>query len=286
MLMFSQVAAIAVGAFYVFAGVVVLRAIALDRVMDQLLAALNEPSAPKERMKSRVLTVGAVLTLAGGVALMLLSPFAAPVFVTNALWQGGYLLWAENALPPEDDSEAQGRNQTKNAFVVYLAATGFVVWLAAQWLLRPWDVPVISHAIDVAVIFAAVVVTWAGIHSRRGSKEKDPLPLGDAAGTSAAEEAVPTRLRLAPEWNCSPLWDAATGEPVSVYRLGLSFELAERIEAWDDTWQATFNADDPASSGFNDESARKAYVEEGRAIIAALRAQWQGELAEVAEQFR
>lgn len=277
MLTFSQVVAILLGAFYVFAGVVVLRAMALDRVMDQLLAALNEPSAPKERMKSRVLTVGAVLTLASGVALMLLSPLALPVFLASALWQGGYLVWAEKALPPEDDDEARGRKQTKNAFVVYLAATAFVAWLAAQGLLRHWGAPVSSHAVDFAIMAAAVAGAWAFIHRRRQSAKDEAAPL--AAGIETpGEEALPSRLRLAPEWNCSPLWDADTGRPVSVYRLGLSFELAERIEAWDDTWQATYNEDDPMLSGFQDEGACQAYLAEGRAIADALRGEWQGDL--------
>jgi hypothetical protein len=171
MFAFSQLAAIAIGAFYVFAGVVVLRAIALDRVMDALLAALSDPSGAKEKMRSRILIGGALLTLASGAALMLLSPLAAPVFLANLAWQGGYLLWAERALPPEDEDDARGRRQTKNAFVVYLAATAFVFWLAAQGQLRPWDVPLQTMAIDLAVVVAAVGASWAFIHmGRRDSR--------------------------------------------------------------------------------------------------------------------
>lgn len=269
--------AIAIGAFYVFAGVVVLRAMALDRVMDQLLAALDEPSAPTERMKSRVLTVGAMLTLASGVALMLFSPLAMPVFAASALWQGSYLLWADKALPPEDASEARGRKQTKNAFVVYLAATAFVVWLAAQGLLRPWNAPIASHAVDVAAMVAATAAAWTFIHWPRRSTPEEAAPLAAAVETPS-EEVVPTRLRLAPDWNRSPLRDADTAEPVSVYRLGLSFGLAERIEAWDDTLQATYNEADPMASGFQNEDACQAYLAEGQAIAEALRGEWQGEL--------
>lgn len=167
MLALSQVVAVAIGAFYVFAGVVVLRATALDRVMDALLAALNDPSGAKEKMRSRILIGGALLTLASGVALMLLSPLAVPVFLANLAWQGGYLLWAERALPPEDDDDARGRRQTKNAFVVCLAATAFVFWLAVQGRLRPWDVPLQTMAIDVAVVVAAVVVSWVFIQMER-----------------------------------------------------------------------------------------------------------------------
>lgn len=273
-------AAVAVGAFYVFAGFVVMRAMALDRLMDQVLAALNDPTAGKERLKSNVLGVGAFLTLAGGVALAILSPLATVMFAVNALWQGGYLLWAERALPPEDEADRRGRQQTKNAFVIYLAATAFVLWLAGQGELRPWDAPLTSHTIDVAVMVAAVAAAWAFIHvRRRPSAEKSP------SVANLVDERLPTRLKLAPEWNCSPLWDADTGAPVSVYRLGLSFELSDRIEAWDDTFQATYNEDDPAAGGFKDDAARQAYLAEGRAIVEALRGEWKGAL-EVDSAFR
>lgn len=185
MLALSQVAAIAIGAFYAFAGVVVLRAMALDRVMDALLAAMNDPSGPKEQMRGRVLTAGAFLTLASGALLMLLSPLAAPVFVANAIWQGGYLLWAETALPLEDDDDARGRRQTKNAFVVYLAATAFVVWLGVQGQLRSWDVPLLTIAIDAAVVVAVAVASWAFIHMRRRKQPSVAVPAFDAETESA-----------------------------------------------------------------------------------------------------
>jgi hypothetical protein len=122
-------------------------------------------------MRSRILIGGALLTLASGAALMLLSPLAAPLFLANLAWQGGYLLWAEMALPPEDEDDARGRPQTKNAFVVYLAATAFVFWLAAHGQLRPWDMPLQTMAIDLAVVVAAVVASWAFIRmGRRDSR--------------------------------------------------------------------------------------------------------------------
>ena len=89
--------AIAIGAFYVFAGVLVVRKVALDHVMDRLLAALSDPSAPNEGARTRALTVGGYLTVAAGCALVLLSALALPLFVANALWQAGYLYWAERA---------------------------------------------------------------------------------------------------------------------------------------------------------------------------------------------
>lgn len=177
MLAFSQIVAIGVGAFYAFAGAVVMRALALDRIMNQLLAALNDPEAAKERRRSHVMTVGAFLTSGGGVALMLLSPFAPPLFVVGALWQCGYLLWAERALPPEDDDDARGRRLTKNAFVVYLAAAAFVVWLAARGLLRPWSAPWLSLVADAAIVLAAAIACWLLIHLP--SRSSRPAPASE-----------------------------------------------------------------------------------------------------------
>ena len=268
--------AIAIGAFYAFAGVLVVRKIALENVMDALLEALADPSASKEKARTRALTVGAYLTLASGVALVLLSPLALLLFIANAAWQGGYLLWADRVLPPEDDDERRGRQQTKNAFVVYAAATAFVGWLAYVGLLRAWGAAAASDAVIVA---AAVFVVWASTRLPLRGRAKDD----DVA--SADEEPLPRRLRLSPTWNASPLCDAETGVPVSVFRLGLPVDLAVKIDEWDDTFQMTYNEEDPTSGHILGEPERALYLAEGREIAAELKLAWNGEL-EVDEAFR
>ena len=276
MLSLSQFAAIAVGAFYAFAGVLVVRKIALESVMDALLEALSDPSAAKEKARTRALSVGAYLTLASGVALVLLSPLALPLFIANAAWQGGYLFWADRALPPEDDDDRRGRQQTKNAFAVYAFATAFVAWLALVGLLRAWGS---STASDAVIVVVALFVVWASI--------RFPLS-GRAAGNdvvSADAEPLPRRLRLSPTWNASPLCDADTGVPVSVFRLGLPVDLAVKIDEWDDTFQMTYNEEDPASGHFLGEAEHAIYLAEGREIVEALKVAWKGEL-EVDEAFR
>ncbi len=281
------VVAIFVGVFYAFAGLVVIRAMTLDRLMDQVLAAIKKPGRSfSPSFQSRLLQIGAYLTLASGLSLMMLSPFATVFFLSNAAWQGGYLAWAAYAVPPEDDADAKGRRQTVNAFVLFLAATAFVVWLAAQGFLRPWDAPLWRHAIDAAMLLAGCVGGWALIHRpwtrRRAANPRaaDIIPDGEA---SVAPKR-PERLRLAPEWGAWPLWDDETGKPVSPFGLGLPAELAQRIDAWDSTFQTTYNPDDPASGGFMDDAERAAFLEEGRAIAAALKEAWQGPVV-VAEPF-
>lgn len=280
-------AAIFVGAFYVFAGVVVMRSMAMERVMDQVLAALNDPSDANDQMRVAVLSAGAVLTLASGIALAVLSPLALPLFAANVVVQGGYLLWATRAIPPEDASTTKGRAQTRNAFVIYCVATAFVAWLSAQGHLRPWSAGTSALLIDGGIVAAAVLGAWAFIHMPR--KGDGMLRLGDGAvGTPAADyapPAKPTRLRLAPEYCASPLWDDDTGEPVSVFSLDLPDDLMHRIETWDDIFQGTYNPDDPAASAFPIKEVRDAYIAAGKEIAVALRAVWPGTL-EVDEQFR
>jgi hypothetical protein len=269
-----------VGAFYVFAGFVVMRAMAMERVMDQVLAALNDPTDANDQMRVAVLSAGAVLTLASGVALAILSPLALPLFAANVVVQGGYLLWATRAIPPEDASAAKGRAQTRNAFVIYCVATAFVAWLSTQGHLRPWSAGVSNLLIDVGIVVAAVAGVWGFIHMPR--KGDATMRLGDGVpGTPVADYTAPpkpTHLRLAPEFACSPLWNGVTGEPVSVFALDLPDDLAYRIEEWDDIFQKTFELDDPASSKFASQDEHDAYVAEGQAILIELRKVWPGQI--------
>ncbi|MGV3574711.1 MAG: hypothetical protein ACO1O4_06175 [Devosia sp.] len=76
------------------------------------------------------------------------------------------------------------------------------------------------------------------------------------------------RLRLAPEWECWPLWNDETGDNLDPRDLKLPPALLARLVAWDDVFQATFNRDDPPASVLPGES----WHEEGRALAAAIRA--------------
>lgn len=282
--------AIAIGAFYVFAGFVVMRAMMIDKLMDQMLTALNSPPDAGEAARSRILSAGSYLTLASGAALTLLSPLALALFALNTLVQGGYLAWAGSALPPKDALEARGRQQTRNAFVIYVAAAAFVGWLALQGHLRAATTEAL--VLDAAIV--AIVVIAAHLFIRYGRRSSpaapfEPIPLDEIDNTEAREfvaaPAPPTRLRLAPEFHCHPLWDIDTGQPVNPLVLDLPNDLGFRIEDWDDKFQLTFNEADPSTSDFATNDERAAYMAEGRAIAAALKDVWHGEL-DIAEEFR
>lgn len=126
-------AAYLIGAFYVFAGLVAIQAGRMDLFVDNAIAALaGKPEPLAERLRGYYAIAVGALTLAGGVALLFVSRWAVPLFLACAALQGFYLLWAARALPPKDAEQAKGRKASTNAFVIYSAATAFVVWLYAR----------------------------------------------------------------------------------------------------------------------------------------------------------
>ena len=280
-----------IGFFYVIAGFVVLRAIALGNLLDRALGTieLSKPD-PKEQTKTFVLTIGAYLTAASGAALVTLSSMAIILFVLNTLVQGGYLAWARKALPPEDEADRKGRQQTINAFVIYAAVTAFVTWLGYTDGLRPWPRDAEVVLIELIAPAMAALACYLLVHHSGMLKRSSGVGFGgediDIPVTASAGVAHPTvNLRLRPEFACWPLWDADTGDNVSHYHIDISPDLAERIENWDDRFQLIYKDDDPASSGFASPEAEQAYIEEGRAIARELAEAWPGNV-DIDERFR
>jgi hypothetical protein len=128
--------AYALGTFYVFAGAVAIRTARTNRITDDALEALTGDRTPLPEWMRRwfILAVGA-LVLAGGIALVLLSRWAAPIFIAGTLVQVAYLLYASRTLPPESEQQALGRRRTINAMYIYAAATAVVLWLEGEGVL-------------------------------------------------------------------------------------------------------------------------------------------------------
>ena len=280
-----------IGFFYVIAGFVVLRAIAVSNLLDRALDAIEQSKPdPKEQTKTIVLTIGAYLTAASGAALVTLSTMATILFVLNTLVQGGYLAWATKALPPEDAADRKGRQQTINAFVIYAAVTAFVTWLGYTGGLRQWPRDAEGVLIELLAPAMAALACYLLVYKPGMQKRSSGLDFGgadiDMPVTASTGVSHPTvNLRLRPEFACCPLWDADTGDNVSHYHIDISMDLAERIENWDDRFQLIYKEDDPVSSGFASPEEEQAYNEEGREIARELAAAWPGKL-DIAEQFR
>lgn len=126
----------AVGAFYVFAGVMLFRAWRMNRFLDEAVAALDsEPTPADERIKTWLTLAIGILTFVSGLLMLVPHQLAPAAFLACSAVQAIYLLWAT---PPQDALEARGRRQTINAFLIYLTATAFSLWMLITGRLSDW----------------------------------------------------------------------------------------------------------------------------------------------------
>lgn len=270
--------AFALGLFYAVGGILHMRALVMDAMVDSLLVALGDGEASRERLRTRILTVGAALTFASGVSLMAMSRWTLLIFAINVTLQGGYLVWAAHAFPPRDELERKGRRSTLRAFFIYLAVLGLVI---VSHRLGAWHIWVEPAFVELAVIaLPTLAVPW--FFRRRGKPADNAIPAAPqpAPQIPPADLPPPARLRLAPEYHCSPLWDDERGTMVDPAGLGLSEGLLDRILVWNAAFQATNREDDLLDSflPFPDVAAERAWVKEGKAIAADLAREWPGPL--------
>ncbi|MBN9058909.1 MULTISPECIES: hypothetical protein [Kaistia] len=81
-------------------------------------------------------------------------------------------------------------------------------------------------------------------------------------------------LRISPEGISSLFWIVPEDKPAYAIEpddLDLSEELLDRIEVWNDVFDALFDSDDPKASQFPTPQAEAAWRAEGRALADAIR---------------
>lgn len=81
-------------------------------------------------------------------------------------------------------------------------------------------------------------------------------------------------LLFAPQWlGLSGLWliDAkGRRTPVDAEEIGLSDDLADRLESWMDAFDAIFDEDDEAASAFSSAAEQAEWLGEGAALLQAI----------------
>lgn len=263
-----------IGAFYVFAGILVLRGVVMDRVMDQMLAGITMKAQPKkEGLKRLIWGISGMAIGMGGAALMVLNLWAVPLFTVGLLTQVAYLIWARTAFPLETPLEEKGRRQTINAAVLYGIVTGVVVAAALSGQLYPlfdgWAVFIpVTGLVTLALTLRHYI--WS-------PKSRKLIGFGDA--DDDWQEPLPSepppevsRVRLEARWTGENLVDADTDLGIDEFRY-LDGELALRINTWAQAFKIADDMDDRSIWGEfatpQDEAEHRA---EGAAIVAALEA--------------
>ena len=79
-------------------------------------------------------------------------------------------------------------------------------------------------------------------------------------------------IRLSPDYDCYPLWEASPelAGDIDPHSLPISKELCSRILAWGRTFDDTLNRDDPARSGFRSDEEQEEFEQEGRDLHVLL----------------
>lgn len=265
----TQIVLRLVGAFYAFAGFVAARSALVSRVLDRAIAAIGAQKPNRiETIQTIWLLTGAILILAGGAALMLLLDVAAWLFAAAALGQAMYLfVVAPRHFDAENPPDPRGRQQSRNAFVIYLAATAFVAWAALTGKLLAWsEVPW-----QMLAIVGLVVASYAGHTVWQFTRPFASAP--SVLGTMDGDETLASeskRIKVMADYDAHPLWalDGAYGD-FAPEDIGLSPELTRDLTQWADDFTGSLNRDDPASSHWSD-AQFAAHEGAGRKLAARL----------------
>jgi hypothetical protein len=276
-----------IGAFYAFAGYVATRSAMMSRFLDQAIAAIAMKKPTRaETAQNAWLLATAALVLTGGVLLLGGLELAAWVFVVSALGQAAYISYvAPRYFDADDPPGADGRRQTTNAFVIFAAATAFIVWAAYRGRLTS----VQDASTPVLIAVAAALLLCAGYVARTlwwsPRKPGGGGLLGAMANDGSANDpghwphddpslhrAESKRVKLMADYMCEPLWALDDGlyGSFAPEHLGLSQELSADINAWAAAYDSSFDPDDPVVSRWS-ETQHQAHAADGRTLAVCLK---------------
>ena len=272
---FTEISLRVIGAFYAFAGYVATRAGLTSHFIDRAIAAIAMKKPPRVETAQTVwLLCAAMIVLAGGVALMLLLDFAPWLFLASALGQAAYIYYvAPRYFDAENPPDAAGRKGSFNAFVLYSAATAFVLWAGYMGKLQSWhELPAPVLAVAVAAVAGhAGYVVWM-LARPMGSSSVPSFGAGPDEGIDPElDRAQSKRIKVMADYDAHPLWalDENVYGDFPPEHLGLSPELTRDLNAWADAYQSSFNRDDPANSHWS-AAQHAAHAAEARPLAVRL----------------
>jgi hypothetical protein len=279
----TDIALRAIGAFYTFAGLVTARAGLTSNLIDHAISAISmqKPDRIEIHRTIWLLSLSAQV-FAGGVCLMLLLEPAAWIFAVATLVQAIYLV----ALGPlnfdaADPPDPVGRRRSINAFVIYCAATAFVVWGAYTGRLIPLTdaSAVLLGSAAGAIALHLGYIVWHMVFPTKRTSVFGGSDDGDTAGSfddigldQTGLPASSRRIKVMADYSSYPLWamdDGLIGD-FSPQDLGVSDELNVDLWTWANEFDTSLNPDDPANSRWSDDR-HKQHVAEGMALTRRIK---------------
>ncbi len=273
----------AIGAFYVLAGFFTARAALTSNLIDQAIAALTLKKTDQiESHRTLWLLSLSVLFFAGGVCLILLLEPAAWIFGAATLVQilfflvlGPYYFDVADPPPPE------ARQRSINAFVVFVAATLFIVWADyTGYLTKLADAsPLLWGSAAAAIaLHMGYILRHTLFPPKRKTSFADFGNSDDESDSTAeidhsgADVAASRRIKVMADYGCYPLWamdDGLVGH-FAPSHLGVSLELENDLWAWASEFDVSMNVDDPARSNWSADRYKQ-HIEEGRALARRIK---------------
>ena len=265
-----------IGAFYAFGGFVATRAGLMSQIIDQAIAAiaLKKPTRTETAQNAWLITMAA-LVLVGGVLLLAGLQLAVWVFVASALSQAAYIYYlAPRFFDAENEPDGGGRRASTNAFVIYLAATAFILWAAYRGRLVTLD----EASTPALVAVAAGLLLYAGYLARVlwWSPRKGGGSGGLLGSMPDDEPGLPphesNRIKVMADQHCDPLWalDEDRYGCFAPDMIDLTPELTADLNAWAADYDNSFNPDDPVVSQWSEEQ-HQAHASQGRQLAVRLK---------------
>lgn len=279
----TDIALRVIGAFYAFAGLVTARMGLTSNLVDHAIAAIAMQKPDRiEIHRTMWLLSLSTLTFSSGVCLMLLLEPAVWLFVLCALVQALYFValgpYYFDATEPPDPL---GRRRSINAFVLYCAATAFVVWAAYSDRLVP--IPAASGWLLSAAV-AAIALHVGYIMRHMFFPPKRTSAFGDFGDDTASDYVDDTpldhtglpasskRIKVMCDYSTYPLWamDEGLMGDFAPQDLGVSDALSVDLWTWANEFDASLNPDDPANSRWSADRYKQ-HVTEGIALARRIK---------------
>ncbi len=215
-----------IGAFYLAGAIFGARRMILDATIDKAIAALSmKPQPAMETKRQHIVLVGVVLAGLSGIALLVGSLWAVPLFALTTASHLYLTLWCARYDPPQDPGEVRERSRSISASIAFAAIGAGVVLLASQGRLADVADP-LRAAIILATGIAIVAVLVRGLYWQPAAEptsffdDSAPLPLNG-----------PRVLSVVANANGWPLRDVETDETVDPAE-ALSPDLAASLLDW------------------------------------------------------
>lgn len=284
----TDVALHVIGAFYAFAGLIGTRAGLMSLFFDKAIAAISmqKPSTPERVQSAWVIAMSGVIFL-GGVLLLAGLEAAVWLFVLSTLAQAAYLyVIAPRYFDTGNPPDGAGRRQSTNAFIIYFAATAFVMWATWRGRLAAFgdlqQMPAMAIAVAAALLlylgYVAKALWWqpqagttpAAFAAHDSNDDDEYTDAHDAGPALPAHESI--RVKLMCDYQCDPLWalDENRYGSFSPDLIEISDDLRNDLTAWAQNYDTSFNLDDFSNPHWSNQQYAD-HEAEGRRLAGRLK---------------